>query len=56
MFQTLQNTTNNDMALIGFFKVLYAESSTKRQFKVLVGHHLKELLQNRPMEGPFHHH
>jgi hypothetical protein len=41
MFQPLQNTTNNDMVLIGFFKVLYEESSTRSQFEVLVGHHLK---------------
>jgi hypothetical protein len=44
------------MVLIGFFKVLYGESSTKKQFEVLVGPHLKKLLQNPPMEGPSHHH
>jgi hypothetical protein len=56
MFQTLQNTKNNDMVLIEFFKVLYGESSTRRQFEIFIGHHLKKLLQNLPMEGPFHHH
>ncbi len=33
MFQTLQNTTNNAMVLIGFFGALYGESSTRRQFE-----------------------
>jgi len=34
MFQTLQDTTNNDMVLIGFFGALYGVSSTRRQLKV----------------------
>jgi len=33
MFQTLQNTANNDMVLTGFFRALYGELSTRRQFE-----------------------